>query len=253
MRMRDRKGIVVGASGGIGSALCRALFQEGADVLVGYRSNQAEAEGLVAEAKRLGREAIAHRVDVMDRDQIQAMVGRAKEAFGRIDFFVTTVGIDRLEWFMKQSEEEMDQAIDLEYRSVVRSYRAVLEVMVAQKSGRLLTIGSDSGKVGAGGLAVSSGARGAVIAFTKAIAREMARYSITANVLCPGPTETELNERQQKLSDTGAKVIGALNRMVPLGRMAKPEEIAWPALFLISDEASFITGQALSVSGGMSM
>jgi 2-hydroxycyclohexanecarboxyl-CoA dehydrogenase len=251
--MAGKAGIVVGGTGGIGRALCRALVADGADLVVGYHSREETARSLEAEGRGLGREVRAVRCDVLRREDIEAIVRTAGEAFGRIDFFVTTVGVDKVEWFLRQGDADIDLAIDLEFRSVVYCYREVLNVMAGQGHGRLLTIASDSGKVGSSGMAVSSGARGAVIAFTKAIAREMARYGITANVLCPGPTDTELNRHQQDLSEAGAKVIGALNRMVPLGRMARPEEVALPALLLLSDEGAFITGQAVSVSGGLVM
>jgi 2-hydroxycyclohexanecarboxyl-CoA dehydrogenase len=166
---------------------------------------------------------------------------------------VNNAGWERLHPFLDTDEAFWDRVIEVNFKGCLRLTSAVLPGMVARRWGRLVNIGSDAGRVGSSLEAVYSGAKGAVIAFTKTIAREVARSGVTANAVCPGPTETPMLAEIVAAGEGGAKVIEAMTRAVPMKRLGKPEDVAAAVRFLASEEAGFITGQTLSVSGGLTM
>ena len=166
---------------------------------------------------------------------------------------VNNAGWDELHPFLETDEPFWDRVIDVNFKGGLRLTRAVLPGMVERGWGRIVNIGSDAGRVGSSLESVYSGAKGGVIAFTKTIAREVARNGVTANTVCPGPTETPMLEQMTGADEQGAKVIEAMRRAVPMKRLGTPEDVAAAVAFLASEEAGFITGQTLSVSGGLTM
>jgi NAD(P)-dependent dehydrogenase (short-subunit alcohol dehydrogenase family) len=182
------------------------------------------------------------------------MVRETTERFGKLDAFVSTVGTAlRIKLFLDTPQDAVDMTIDIELRSVISCTRAVLPALIANGGGRIVLVGSDSGKVGTSGESVSAACRGAIIAFAKSISREYARKNVQMNVVCPGPTETQLWEDLVTNDEFGSKIGTAMVRAIPMRRLGKPEEVAAAVAFLASQQASYITGQALSVSGGLTM
>jgi 2-hydroxycyclohexanecarboxyl-CoA dehydrogenase len=192
-------------------------------------------------------------VDLTKKADVDRMVGEIIERFGRIDILVNCQGWDRLEPFVESDEATWEKLLAINFKSVLCTARAVLPNMISNGGGKIVNISSDAGRVGSSWEAVYAGAKGAVIAFSKTIAREVARYKINVNVVCPGLTETPLLEAVRSQSEQTARIIEAVTKATPFRRPAQPEEIAQAVLFLTSPAADFITGQTLSVSGGLTM
>ena len=192
-------------------------------------------------------------VDVTDRDSMRAAVTDVQAELGPIDITVTCAGWDQLVPFVDTDEEFWERVIDINYKGTMRAVHATLPGMLERRYGRIVTVASDAARVGSSLESVYAGAKGAVISFTKTIAREAARSGVTANVVCPGPTETPLLEGIVEASADAEKVIAAMTRAVPMKRLGQPHEIAAAVRFLASEEAGYVTGQTLSVSGGLTM
>ncbi|MFJ1256655.1 SDR family NAD(P)-dependent oxidoreductase [Cupriavidus sp. CuC1] len=244
--------LVAGASGGIGLEVSRLLLERGAKVALHYRTSP---RGLSELAERFGSDRVLLvRGDLTKGADVEAIVAQTVERFGKLDAFLSTVGTAlRIKPFLETPEEMVDMTIDIELRSVMTSIRAVLPHLINNGGGQIVLVGSDSGKVGTSGESVSAACRGGIIAFAKSIAREYARHKVLVNVVCPGPTETELWNDLVRNDEFGGKIGNAMVRATALRRLARPEEVAATAVFLASTEASFITGQAVSVSGGLTM
>jgi len=235
--------IVTGGGQGIGRAIAEKLAAEGATVVVTdliERSAIQTAEGLPG--------AVALGVDVTDRRGVQAMADQVAQLFGRIDVLVNNAGWDKASPFTESEPADWDRAIGVNLYGVLHTCKAVLPIMAAQGSGAVVNLGSDAGRVGSSGEAVYSAAKGGVIAFTKSLAREMARHQVRVNCVCPGPTDTALFA-----SFAGPKLREALTKAIPFRRLGQPADVANVVAFLASDEASFVTGQTVSVSGGLTM
>ncbi len=244
--------VITGGARGIGRAIAQAFAEAGADILIGdLRSEEAEAAaGEIGRAT--SRRAFATAADVTRLEDVQKLRDAALSQLGRIDVLVNNAGWDRLMPFLKTTPELWDRVIGVNYRGVLNTCYAVLPHMVERKQGCIVNISSDSARVGALGEAVYAGAKAAVVAFSKALAREHARDNIRVNVICPGLVDTPLlGEIQQE--EFGKKVLGAVVNAIPLKRLGKPEEIAPLAVFLASDAAGYITGQVTSVDGGLTM
>lgn len=244
--------LVAGASGGIGRAAARMLLEQGARVALHYRSNVAALDPM---AEQFGEDRVLlAKGDLTQPDDVRRLVNSAAERFGKLDGFLNTVGTAlRMQPFLNIPDATVELTIDVELRSIISSLRAVLPFLIASGGGNVVLIGSDSGKVGTSGEAISAACRGAIIALAKSLAREYARNKVLVNVLCPGPTDTSLWEDLVENDEFGNKIGSAMIRAIPLRRLAEPEEVAAAAVFLLSKEASFITGQAISVSGGLTM
>ena len=197
--------------------------------------------------------AIAVHMDVAATDAVQGGILQILDELGTIEILVNCAGWDELMPFLSTDEHFWDQVIEINYKGVLRTVHACLPSMVESGWGRIVNIASDAGRVGSSFEAVYSGAKGGVIGFTKTIAREVARSGVTANVVCPGPTDTPLLDGIVAASDDGDKIIGAMARAVPMKRVGTPEEVASAVIYFSSEEASFVTGQTLSVSGGLTM
>jgi len=244
-KLDDKIAIVSGAGQGIDRAIAERLAAEGATVVV-TDLNETTAKEV---AGGIGGDALAVRTDVTSRDSVGAMVAEVRERFGRIDVLVNNAGWDKGGRFVDSDPADWERAIAINLVGVLNTCQAVLPVMAEQGAGAVVNLGSDAGRVGSSGEAVYSAAKGGVIAFTKTIAREMARAQVRANCVCPGPTETALFATFAP----DPKLREALIRAIPFRRLGQPADVANAVAFLASDEASFITGQTVSVSGGLTM
>ncbi|HEY2192580.1 MAG TPA: 3-oxoacyl-ACP reductase family protein [Actinomycetospora sp.] len=245
-RLDEGIAIVTGAGRGIGRAIAEKLTAEGATVVV----SDVDAETARATAEALGGTAIGMPADVADRDSVAALVDETRSRFGRIDVLVNNAGWDKVGPFVESDPADWDRIVAINLFGVLNTSRAVLPIMVEQGAGAVVNLASDAARVGSSGEAVYSAAKGGIVSFTKTAAREVARHQVRVNCVCPGPTDTPLFAAVVEGND---KLRDGLIRAIPLRRLAQPADIANAVSFLASDEASFITGQTLSVSGGMSM
>jgi 2-hydroxycyclohexanecarboxyl-CoA dehydrogenase len=241
-KLDDKIAIVTGAGQGIGRAIAEKLAAEGATVVVSD-INEATAKET---ADAIG--GVAMPADVTDRESVNAMVEQAHRRFGRIDALVNNAGWDKAGPFVDSDPADWDRIIAINLYGVLHTSKAVLPLMGEQGHGSVVNIASDAGRVGSSGEAVYSAAKGGVIAFTKSMAREMARAKVNVNCVCPGPADTALFA-----SFAGPKLREALTKAIPFRRLAQPADVAGIVAFLASDEASYITGQTVSVSGGLTM
>jgi 2-hydroxycyclohexanecarboxyl-CoA dehydrogenase len=242
-RLNDKIAIVTGAGQGIGRAIAEKLAMEGATV-VATDLDEANAQDTATALPG----AVAIRADVTDRHSVHVMVSRVVRQFGRIDVLINNAGWDKASPFIDSDPADWDRAIAVNLYGVLHTCQAVLPIMAEQGRGAVVNLGSDAGRVGSSGEAVYSAAKGGVIAFTKSLAREMARHQVRVNCVCPGPTDTALFA-----SFAGPKLREALTKAIPFRRLGQPSDVANVVAFLASDEASFVTGQTLSVSGGLTM
>lgn len=252
MGLEGRVAIVTGAGRGIGKATASVLSSKGAAVAV-VEIIPENAESSAREIRQKGGRAEAIVADVSKFEVAQQVVKRVLETFGKVDILVNNVGWDDPKPFIETTPELWDKVLDINLRSTLNCTRAVLEPMMANKWGRIVSIASDAGRMGGIYAAVYSAAKAGVIAFSKTIAREMAAYNILANCIAPGPIETPLLQQISGTGESGASMIRKTLRMVPLKRLGQPEEIAHAVAFFASEEASYVTGQVLSVNGGMIM
>jgi 2-hydroxycyclohexanecarboxyl-CoA dehydrogenase len=248
-RFEDQVAIVTGAASGIGRATALRLAAEGATVVIA----DVNVEGAGSVAKSIsdgGGRALALGVDVTDAPRVRAMTERAVAAFGKVDILVSNAGWDRAGPFADTDEELWDRVIAINYRGHLATCHAALSYMRERGRGRIVTVASDAGRVGSSGEVVYSGAKGAVIAFTKGLAREVARYGINVNCVAPGLVDTPL---LAGIVEGNEKLIAAIVRSIPLRRTGVPEEVAAAICFFASPDAAYITGQTLSVNGGLTM
>jgi len=249
LNLQGKTAIVTGAGRGIGRAIALALAREGAGVALADIIRQ-NTEAGQKEIEALGVEAVALQVDLTRRPEVDRMVENVLSRFGRIDVLVNNAGWDKVEQFLDSEEQTWEKVIAINYKAILYTCKAALPHMVARGGGKIINISSDAGRVGSTGEAVYAGTKGAVIAFSKALAREMARHQVTVNVICPGLTETALLDESRAAMP---KVIDAITRSIPLRRVGQPEDIAGAVVFFASPVSDYITGQVLSVSGGLTM
>jgi 2-hydroxycyclohexanecarboxyl-CoA dehydrogenase len=248
-RLSGKVAIVTGSAQGIGRAIAARLAAEGAKVAVAD-IQEAAASNTAAEIKAGGGVTCAVKLDVTSLDSAMAAVAAVERELGPVDILVNNAGWDKLEPFVDSLPETWDRVIAINYRGVLNCCKAVIPGMQARGGGKIVSIASDAGRVGSSGEAVYSGCKGAIIAFSKTIARELARNNINVNVVCPGPTETPL---LHSVMDTQPKVLDAMRRGIPMRRLGKPEDLAGAVAFFASSDADYATGQVISVSGGLTM
>lgn len=245
--MAGRVAFVTGGAGGIGSAICRHLAEAGHRVVVADLSVDA-AKGVASEVG-----GIAVELDVTDPDSCRAAVAGAAESVGPVDVLVSCAGWDELVPFVDTDEDFQGKVLEINLAGPIRLTRMVLPGMIERRWGRLVNIASDAGRVGSSLEAIYSGAKGGLIAFTKTVAREVARYGVTANVVCPGPTDTPLLAGIVAANPDSDRVISSMTKAVPMRRLGTPDDIAPAVVYFASEAAAFTTGQTLSVSGGLTM
>jgi 2-hydroxycyclohexanecarboxyl-CoA dehydrogenase len=243
MRLEGRKALVTGGAGGIGTAIARRLAGEGAEVWVG----DLDADAADKVASDVGGHAL--KLDVTDYDSAQAAV----ESVGGIAVLVNNAGTDEFGFFNQTTPDMWERVLAVNLNGVLNCTHAALPAMQEAGYGRIVSISSEAGRVGSKGSAVYSAAKGGVIAFMKVIARENARFGITANSIAPGPIETPLLMGAARLGELGEKLIETMKGATQMRRLGQPDEVAAAVAFLAAEEASYVTGETLGVSGGLGM
>ena len=245
--LEGRVAFVTGAGRGMGRAIAERLAQEGARVAVTDLDKDTATEA----AEAIGGDAHAIRVDVTDGASVGTGVEEVNAVLGPIDVLVNNAGWDRMARFLDTDEDLWDRLIAINLKGTLRTCKAIVPQMVERGAGRIVNISSDAARVGSSGEAVYSAAKAGIIGFSKTLAREVARAGINVNVVCPGPTDTPL--LADMMGQGNERLIESLKRGIPLGRLGRPEDVAGVVAFLASDDAAFITGQTVSVSGGLTM
>jgi 2-hydroxycyclohexanecarboxyl-CoA dehydrogenase len=252
MKLKGKNALVTGGGRGIGRAIALALAQEGAQVAV-LDVLKDNADAVQREIEAIGVKGMALGADLTRRSEVDRAIAEVIAQWGQLDILVNNAGWDKLEPFLQSEEETWDKIINVNFKGMLYVCKAALPHMVERGGGRVINIASDAGRVGSMGEAVYAGTKGAVIAFSKTLARELARSRITVNVVCPGLTETPLLQGIRQQSPKSERVIEAVTRAIPLGRVAQPEDVAGAVVYLASPAADYVTGQTLSVSGGLTM
>lgn len=244
--------IVTGGGGGIGGATCRRFAKEGARVAV-FDMNLEAAQRVAADIVESGGKAAAFKCDITNRAEVDAAVAATEAQLGPVGVLVNNAGWDVFKPFMKTVPAEWDKLIAINLTGALHMLHAVLPGMVERKYGHIVNVASDAARGGSSGEAVYSACKGGLVALSKTLAREHARQGITVNVVCPGPTDTALLAGVAEGARDPAKLIEAFKSAIPLGRLGQPDDLANAIVFFGSDDASFITGQVISVSGGLTM
>jgi len=251
-RFEDKTVVVTGGGGGIGGALCRGFAAEGARVAVLDRA-AGPAQQVAAELTAAGAQAIAVACDITERPSVDEAIDQITQRLGPIDVLVNNAGWDLFVPFLDTTPEDWAKLIDINLVGVLNMHHAVLPAMVERSAGRVVNISSDAGRVGSSGEAVYAACKAGMIAFSKTLAREHSRHGITFNVVCPGPTDTDLLAGFVDAAANPDKLREAFRRSIPMGRIGQPDDLVGAVLFFASDQAAFVTGQVLSVSGGLTM
>src|SRR6516165_6042649 len=246
-RLTGKVALITGAAQGIGRAIATRLAEEGAKVAIADIQEDGAARA-AGELKSAGLEALAVKLDVTSLDDAVNAVAAVERELGAVDILVNNAGWDKLEPFVDSAPETWDRIIAINYRGVLNCCRAIAPRLQARGSGKIVSIASDAGRVGSTGEAVYSGCKAAIIGFSKTLARELAHDQINVNVVCPGPTETALL-REAMAGREG--VLEAMSRGIPFRRLGQPEDLAGAVAFLVSPDADYVTGQVISVSGGL--
>ena len=250
--LSEKLAVVTGAGSGIGRAIALRLGDEGMKV-ASVDLNAAAAESTAAEIRNNGGIAEATFCDICDNEAVKAAIMRIEERLGPIHTLVNNAGWDTPMPFLKTTPEFWQKVIGINYLGPLQITHAVVALMVKRNIGRVIFIASDAGRVGSSGEVVYSGCKGATIAFAKALAREVARNNVLLNCVCPGPTNTPAMDAFVGSGEQGQKIRDAMVRAVPLGRIGEATDYPGLVAFLASDDAAFMTGQTISVSGGLSM
>jgi 2-hydroxycyclohexanecarboxyl-CoA dehydrogenase len=246
MDLKGLVAIVTGGGQGIGEATATSLAQLGAKVAI-LDLMAKSGEAVASRLREAGSEAMAVVADVTVKDQVDRATKEVFDHFGSVDILVNNAGWTETHPFLTEDEAYWDKVIAVNLKGPILASRAALAYMSEKKFGKIVNVGSDAARIGNSGEAVYSAAKGGLVTFTKSLAREVARYNVNVNCVCPGPTNTPL------MKDQPEKVIEALKRMMPFRRIAEPDEVANVIAFLCSREADFVTGQIISASGGLTM
>lgn len=250
--LKDKVVLVTGGAGGIGASTCKRFGEEGAKVAV-VDINLVAAEGVAKEIIAAGGKAQAFAVDLTNQEQVIAGVAAIEAALGPIDVLVNNAGWDRAGNFLKTDKALWEQIVAINLYGSLHMHHAVLAGMSERGRGHVVNVASDAARVGSSGEAVYALCKGGMIAFSKTIARELSRKQINVNVVCPGPTDTALFADFAGEGEGADKLRQGLARAIPFGRLGQPGDLPGAIAFLASDDAAFITGQVISVSGGLTM
>ena len=247
MLLDGKVALVTGASRGIGRAVALKLASEGAKVAINYAGSQGKAEEVKAEIEKMGGEAILVQANVADKDAVEQMVGAAVEAFGTIDILVNNAGITRDGLLARMKDEDFEAVVDTNLKGVFYCTKAVAKLMMKKRSGRIVNMASVVGLTGNAGQTNYAASKAGVIGFSKSAAKELASRGITVNMVAPGFIATDMTDAMNE------KAKEAVLGTIPMKRMGQPEDVANAVLFLVSENASYITGQIVNVDGGMVM
>lgn len=249
--LKNKVVVITGGAGGIGTAICKRFGEEGSIVAL-FDLNTEGGARVAADIEAAGGKARAYRVDITDHESVNAAVAKVEEELGPIEILVNNAGWDMGAFFLQTEKPFWDKVVAINLYGPLNMHHAVLKRMAERGHGRVVNISSDAGRVGSSMEAVYSFCKGGIIAFSKTMAREMARQQIPINVVCPGPTATALLDNLAQ-GEKGDRIKAALVKAVPFGRMGEPGDIAGTVAFLSSADAAFITGQVISISGGLTM
>jgi 3-oxoacyl-[acyl-carrier protein] reductase len=245
--LAGKTALVTGASRGIGSAIAKTLAREGAFVIVNYNGSKERAESVVAEIKENGGDAVSYGCNVSDFEACGEMVQKLVKEYGHIDILVNNAGITRDNLIMKMSEEDFDAVLATNLKGSFNTIRHLSRYLLKQRAGRIVNISSVSGVLGNAGQANYSASKAGIIGLTKSVAKELASRGITCNAVAPGFIETEMTDAMTESAKETVK------NLIPLQRVGNTADIAETVAFLVSDKASYITGQVISVDGGMNI
>ncbi|MBN1573254.1 MAG: 3-oxoacyl-[acyl-carrier-protein] reductase [Deltaproteobacteria bacterium] len=240
-----RTALITGGSKGIGRAVSLALAERGADVIINYSADDDAAKGVVSEIEAMGRKATAIKADVSDTAKVEDMFGIIRKDPGRLDILVNNAGIIRDKLLMFMNEDDWNRVIDINLKGVYNCCKTAIRFMIGEKYGKIINMVSPSAILGRAGQTNYASSKGGVIGFTRSLAQELARFNICVNAVSPGLIETEMMDNLTE--ETKKELLSA----VPLGRLGTPEEVTGAVLFLASDKSDYITGQVISVDGGL--
>lgn len=246
--LSGRVALITGGSKGIGRAISIALAEKGADVIINYSTDDAAAKDVVSEINSLnrsGQAVTAIKADVSNSAEVEEMFRQIKKEPGRLDILVNNAGIIRDKLLMFMTEDDWDRVIDINLKGVYNCCKTAIRLMIGEKYGKIVNMASPSAILGRPGQTNYASSKGGVISFTRSLAREIARFNICVNAVSPGLIETEM------MDELGDDVIKELLSAVPIGRLGTPEEVTGAVLFLVSEKSNYITGQVLSVDGGL--
>lgn len=247
MKLEGKTAIVTGASRGIGRSIAIELAKNGANVVVNYSGNEEKAKETAKEVEASGAKALVFRADVSNADDVQAMLKETISTFGGIDILVNNAGITKDNLLMRMKENDWDQVMDINLKSVFLTTKAVARPMMKQRKGKIINVSSIVGVMGNAGQANYVASKAGVIGLTKTSAKELAPRGINVNAVAPGFIETDMT------GELGEDVQTSMKQMIPLERFGQPEDIAKAVVFLASDDADYITGQTIHIDGGMVM
>jgi len=251
MSIKGKNAVITGGANGIGKAITLRLARDGANVAV-LDMQDGPGQAVAGQAREMGVEALSFQCDVTDHDQVKKAVSQTQAKLGSIDILINNAGIDRALPFVKTDPELWELIINVNYRSFLIASHVCIPYMIEQNSGNIVSLGSDAGRIGNPGEVLYCGTKAAIMASSKALAKELARYNIRVNCVSPGPVKTELWDRLHE-GEKGQRVTEAVTKAIPLRRLGAPQDVANVVAFFVGDDSSYLTGQVLSIDGGLTM